>query len=165
MKIRSMILVLVLCLAAMGAAACGSTSTSASTVTSVAVTGSTPDIGSTSQFTAMATMSDGSTQNVTSTSTWTSSATAFATVSSSGVVTAVAPGITVIQATYLGFIGPVPMPELDYLLCDEFVIPPAYAALYQPQPLYVAPNYQANDSKRVIGEPVSSFLSYEAIDT
>ena len=32
-----------------------------------------------------------------------------------------------IQATYLGFIGPVPMPELDFLLCDEFVIPPAYA--------------------------------------
>ena len=30
-----------------------------------------------------------------------------------------------IQATYLGFIGPVPMPELDFLLCDEFVIPPA----------------------------------------
>ena len=60
-----------------------------------------------------------------------------------------------IQATYLGFIGPVPMPELDFLLCDEFVIPPAYAALYQPTPLYVAPNYQANDSKRVIGEPVS----------
>jgi predicted O-linked N-acetylglucosamine transferase (SPINDLY family) len=60
-----------------------------------------------------------------------------------------------IQATYLGFIGPVPMPELDFLLCDEFVIPPAYAALYQPQPLYIAPNYQANDRKRVIGEPVT----------
>ena len=60
-----------------------------------------------------------------------------------------------IQATYLGFIGPVPMPELDFLLCDDFVVPPAYAALYQPQPLYVAPNYQANDSKRVIGEPIS----------
>jgi predicted O-linked N-acetylglucosamine transferase (SPINDLY family) len=60
-----------------------------------------------------------------------------------------------IQATYLGFIGPVPMPELDFLLCDEFVIPPAYAALYQPTPLYVAPNYQANDRKRVIGGPVS----------
>lgn len=64
-----------------------------------------------------------------------------------------------IQATYLGFIGPVPMPELDFLLCDEFVIPPAYAALYQPQPLYVAPNYQANDSKRVIGEPVTRSIS------
>ncbi len=60
-----------------------------------------------------------------------------------------------IQATYLGFIGPVPMPELDFLLCDEFVIPPAYAALYQPRPLYVAPNFQANDRMREIGEPVT----------
>ena len=60
-----------------------------------------------------------------------------------------------IQATYLGFIGPVPMLELDFLLCDEFVIPPAFAALYQPTPLYVAPNYQANDRKRVIGDPMS----------
>jgi predicted O-linked N-acetylglucosamine transferase (SPINDLY family) len=59
-----------------------------------------------------------------------------------------------IQATYLGFIGPVPMPELDFLLCDEFVIPPAFAAQYQPQPLYVGPNYQANDRKRVIGKSV-----------
>jgi predicted O-linked N-acetylglucosamine transferase (SPINDLY family) len=56
-----------------------------------------------------------------------------------------------IQATYLGFIGPVPMPELDFLLCDEFVIPRAYAALYRPTLLYVAPNDLANDSKRVIG--------------
>jgi predicted O-linked N-acetylglucosamine transferase (SPINDLY family) len=60
-----------------------------------------------------------------------------------------------IQATYLGFIGPVPMPELDFLLCDSFVIPPAFASLYRPQPLYIAPNYQANDSKRVIGDRVS----------
>src|SRR6202040_1773195 len=36
-----------------------------------------------------------------------------------------------------------------------FVIPPAYATLYQPRPLYIAPNYQANDSKRVIGGTVS----------
>jgi predicted O-linked N-acetylglucosamine transferase (SPINDLY family) len=64
-----------------------------------------------------------------------------------------------VQATYLGFIGPVPMPELDFLLCDEFVIPPAYSALYQPRPLYVAPNYQANDQKRVIGDPVTREMS------
>ena len=31
------------------------------------------------------------------------------------------------QATYLGFIGPVPLPELDFLLCDDFVVPPALA--------------------------------------
>ena len=60
-----------------------------------------------------------------------------------------------VQATYLGFIGPVPLPELDYLFCDDFVIPPASAALYRPVPLYIAPNYQANDTRRIIGPPVT----------
>jgi predicted O-linked N-acetylglucosamine transferase (SPINDLY family) len=60
-----------------------------------------------------------------------------------------------VQATYLGFIGPVPLPELDFLLCDDFVIPPELAAAYQPAPLPVEGLYQANDSKRVVGAPVT----------
>jgi predicted O-linked N-acetylglucosamine transferase (SPINDLY family) len=60
-----------------------------------------------------------------------------------------------LQATYLGFIGPVPLPELDYLFCDSNVIPPAIAAAYDPTPLYIAEIYQANDSKRVIGAPTT----------
>lgn len=60
-----------------------------------------------------------------------------------------------VQATYLGFIGPVPLPELDYLLCDDFVVPPETAAAYQPAPLYIAGMYQANDSKRVVGEAMT----------
>jgi predicted O-linked N-acetylglucosamine transferase (SPINDLY family) len=60
-----------------------------------------------------------------------------------------------VQATYLGFIGPVPLPELDYLLCDDFVIPPDIAASYQPKPLPIAGLYQANDSKRVVGAPMT----------
>ena len=60
-----------------------------------------------------------------------------------------------IQATYLGFIGPLPMPELDYMLADDMVIPPEYAAAYQPRPLAVAQIYQANDSKRTIGRKIS----------
>jgi predicted O-linked N-acetylglucosamine transferase (SPINDLY family) len=56
-----------------------------------------------------------------------------------------------LQATYLGFIGPVPVPELDYLFCDNIVIPPSIAAAYAPRPLYVAAIYQANDSRRSIG--------------
>lgn len=51
-----------------------------------------------------------------------------------------------IQATYLGFVGPVPLPELDYLLCDAFVVPPELAPLYRPTPLVIGPIYQANDS-------------------
>ncbi len=60
-----------------------------------------------------------------------------------------------VQATYLGFVGPVPLPELDYLFCDEYVIPPALAALYRPTPLAIGATYQANDSRREIGPPMS----------
>jgi predicted O-linked N-acetylglucosamine transferase (SPINDLY family) len=60
-----------------------------------------------------------------------------------------------VQATYLGFIGPVPLPELDYLLCDDVVIPPEHRASYQPVPLTIAQIYQANDSKRTIGRQTS----------
>jgi predicted O-linked N-acetylglucosamine transferase (SPINDLY family) len=60
-----------------------------------------------------------------------------------------------VQATYLGFIGPVPIPELDYLLADDFVIPPDVAGLYQPTPLAIEGLYQANDSKRVVGAAMS----------
>jgi predicted O-linked N-acetylglucosamine transferase (SPINDLY family) len=60
-----------------------------------------------------------------------------------------------IQATYLGFIGPIPMPELDYLLCDKVVIPPEYEAAYRPVPLPIARIYQANDSKRTVGRKLS----------
>jgi predicted O-linked N-acetylglucosamine transferase (SPINDLY family) len=60
-----------------------------------------------------------------------------------------------VQATYLGFIGPVPLPELDYMLCDEFVVPPAIAAAYQPTPLLIENMYQANDSKRIVGAPMT----------
>lgn len=56
-----------------------------------------------------------------------------------------------VQATYLGFIGSVPLPELDYLFCDSFVIPAEAAASYSPKPLAIAGLFQANDRHRVIG--------------
>jgi predicted O-linked N-acetylglucosamine transferase (SPINDLY family) len=60
-----------------------------------------------------------------------------------------------VQATYLGFIGPLPLPELDYLFCDTTVVPPEHECAYQPKPLAVAPMYQVNDSKRTIGRPLT----------
>lgn len=60
-----------------------------------------------------------------------------------------------VQATYLGFVGPVPLPELDYLFCDAVVIPPEHAAAYGTTPLPIGPVYQANDSKRAIGPALS----------
>jgi predicted O-linked N-acetylglucosamine transferase (SPINDLY family) len=67
-----------------------------------------------------------------------------------------------IQATYLGFVGPVPLPELDYLLCDNVVIPPEHKVSYQPVPLAIAQIYQANDSKR-IGRSVCILLLLKAL--
>jgi len=52
-----------------------------------------------------------------------------------------------VQATYLGYIGSVPLPELDYLICDEIAVPPDVAPLYAPKPLPLAGLYQANDSR------------------
>ncbi|MFV3126252.1 glycosyl transferase family 1 [Niveispirillum sp. KHB5.9] len=60
-----------------------------------------------------------------------------------------------VQATYLGFIGPVPVPELDYILTDEHAIPPHLAGEYWPRPLYIPGVYQANDSRPVPLPPVS----------
>jgi predicted O-linked N-acetylglucosamine transferase (SPINDLY family) len=60
-----------------------------------------------------------------------------------------------VQLTYLGYIGAIPMPELDYMIADEFVIPPERAHLYHPKPLYLPGSYQVNDSKLPVGEPVT----------
>ena len=60
-----------------------------------------------------------------------------------------------VQATYLGFVGPVPVPEIDYLLCDDYVVPEHLAAQYSPTPLYISPIYQVNDRCRDIDEAAS----------
>ncbi|MDB5381804.1 MAG: O-linked acetylglucosamine transferase [Rhodospirillales bacterium] len=52
-----------------------------------------------------------------------------------------------VQATYLGYIGPLPLPELDYIICDHWVIPPDQAGHYAPKPLPLSGLYQANDSR------------------
>lgn len=52
-----------------------------------------------------------------------------------------------VQATYLGYIGPVPVPELDWLIADAVAIPPEEAAHYSPKPLLLDGCYQANDGR------------------
>jgi uncharacterized protein YjdB len=89
---------------ALFAVACGS-STSPSTVSTVAITGTPPIVGATSQFSAMATLSDGTTLDVTNVSTWASSNTAEAVVSSTGLVTGVGAGTVTVQATYQSVTG------------------------------------------------------------
>jgi uncharacterized protein YjdB len=89
---------------ALFAVACGS-STSPSTVSTVAITGTPPIVGATSQFSAMATLSDGTTLDVTNVSTWASSNTAESVVSSTGLVTGVGAGTVTVQATYQSVTG------------------------------------------------------------
>ena len=60
-----------------------------------------------------------------------------------------------VQITYLGYIGPIPLPELDYILCDAITIPPELDAAYQPRPLRIAGCYQANDSRPPVLPAVS----------
>lgn len=60
-----------------------------------------------------------------------------------------------VQMTYLGYNGPVPMPEIDYILADRFVIPPAVADQYRPKPLFLPRCYQVNDSTLPIVQATS----------
>lgn len=60
-----------------------------------------------------------------------------------------------VQATYLGYIGPVPLPELDWLICDEVTVPPGAEADYAPAPLRLPGCFQANDSRPPELPPVS----------
>jgi hypothetical protein len=80
------------------------------TVTAVAVTPNPASIamGATQQFTATATYSDGSTANVSSTAAWTAANADVATISSSGLASAVASGSTTIMASLNGVSGNVP---------------------------------------------------------
>jgi uncharacterized protein YjdB len=87
------------------ALACGGSSTTPTTVSSVAVTGTPPTVGATSQFKATATMSDNTTLDVTSLASWASSDATIATVSSTGAVTAVAAGAVNVTATYQSVTG------------------------------------------------------------
>jgi hypothetical protein len=75
------------------------------TVTSIAVTGTTPAVGGSTQFAAVATLSNGTTQVVTNQAIWQSSNPTIATVGSAGLVTAVAPGDVEISATYQAVSG------------------------------------------------------------
>ena len=58
-----------------------------------------------------------------------------------------------VQMTYLGYIGPIPFEELDYMICDHFTVPDDIAPKYQPKPLYMPECYQVNDGKLAIGAP------------
>ena len=95
---------LVLCLAlstTLLLSACSGSGSGTKTLQSIGVTPSNPSLGAgtTLQLTATGTYSDQSTQDLTPSAAWTSSDAGVVTVSSTGLITAVAPGSATVTAT------------------------------------------------------------------
>lgn len=55
-----------------------------------------------------------------------------------------------VQVTYLGLVATTGFPFIDYVIADEFVIPPEAAAHYTETPIYMPDVYQVSDRKRTI---------------
>jgi protein O-GlcNAc transferase len=58
-----------------------------------------------------------------------------------------------IQLSYIGFLGTMGAPYMDYLIADATIIPPASQAYYSEKIIYL-PSYQVNDSQRTISERI-----------
>jgi protein O-GlcNAc transferase len=56
-----------------------------------------------------------------------------------------------IQISYIGFLGTMSNPEIDYLIADEIIIPLNLSKAYTEKIIYL-PSYQVNDRKRKIAE-------------
>jgi predicted O-linked N-acetylglucosamine transferase (SPINDLY family) len=56
-----------------------------------------------------------------------------------------------LQVSYLGFLGTMGAPYMDYLIADAAIVPPGDRVNYAEQILYV-PTYQVNDAKRRIAD-------------
>jgi protein O-GlcNAc transferase len=58
-----------------------------------------------------------------------------------------------LQVSYVGYLGTMSAPFIDYLVADRTIIPPSHRPYYAEKILYL-PSYQANDSKRRIADKV-----------
>lgn len=58
-----------------------------------------------------------------------------------------------LQITYLGLPATTGLPSIDYVIADEFLIPPADAHFYSEKPLYMPHVYQVSDRLRVSAAP------------
>lgn len=58
-----------------------------------------------------------------------------------------------IQISYLGYLGTMSTPYIDYLVADEVIIPPSHQNYYSEKIVYL-PSYQVNDSKRKISSKI-----------
>jgi predicted O-linked N-acetylglucosamine transferase (SPINDLY family) len=63
-----------------------------------------------------------------------------------------AQGAAPIQVNYLGYPGTMGAPFIDYLIADEFVIPPEQRQHYSEAIVYLPDCFQANDDRRTVGD-------------
>ncbi len=56
-----------------------------------------------------------------------------------------------VQVTYLGFPGTTALPNIDYVIGDEFLIPPELVPSFSETPLYMPHGFQVSDRKRPVG--------------
>ena len=56
-----------------------------------------------------------------------------------------------VQVTYLGFPGTTALPNIDYVIGDEFLIPPELVTYFSETPLYMPHVFQVSDRKRPVG--------------
>lgn len=92
-----------LALAAFAACSAGSLFNATPVPVGLSVSGSAPPVGKTSQLKAVAQMSDGSAQDVTTLTAWATSDATLATISTAGVMTAIASGAVTITGSYDGY--------------------------------------------------------------
>ena len=57
-----------------------------------------------------------------------------------------------VQVTYLGFPGTTALPNIDYVIGDEFLIPPELATYFSEKPLYMPHVFQVSDRQRPVGK-------------
>ena len=55
-----------------------------------------------------------------------------------------------VAMTYLGFPGSTGLPGVDYVIADQFLIPPEHAENFTETPLYLPDTFQINDRQRAI---------------
>jgi predicted O-linked N-acetylglucosamine transferase (SPINDLY family) len=56
-----------------------------------------------------------------------------------------------VQLTWLGFPGPTAIPGIDYVVADDFVLPPELEPHFTEKPLRMPHTFQINDRRRAIG--------------
>ncbi len=108
----------------------GLTVVAAPTLQSIAVTPANTSLttGEAEQFTAIGTLSDNTTENLTSQVTWASSDTTWATISATGLASAVSPGPVTISATFGGITGSTGLSVVAAVL-ESIAVTPANTSL------------------------------------